>query len=336
MSEGSIKEGDVFHLNCGVTVWVVEYKNYSEILVTDGTYFKTTNGHALKSCRVRWWDQAGNRIYKKPEDKISKDAKTQVLHRYKIGQRYMGKHEHFTVLEIEDEHVLVKFDRGIVKRYTHLTVLKQEWISGGKKILNLVGEKYELNCGTIVTVVEVVDCNMVKVTDGIKTRECRISKLKSGKERWYNYKKTERKSKIGKIIETRQFGKYTVVCEFEDRSVGVIWEETKNFQICKETSKTLRDESLIGNFLNAKDHYVYAAIFNGEIVYIGRGTHSRYLHVLSGASSSKYLNMLHFQEEKVIVGIVQDGLSKKESMQMEKYYLSKYKPVGNKIIPKFD
>lgn len=77
-------------------------------------------------------------------------------------------------------------------------------------------------------------------------------------------------------------------------------------------------------------YIVYEVRHEGIPVYIGSGLEDRYLHVRSGKSHSVDLNRLFFTDpDNVVVTILRDGLTKEESLEIEKEYIQAYSPIYN-------
>lgn len=80
------------------------------------------------------------------------------------------------------------------------------------------------------------------------------------------------------------------------------------------------------------EYYVYFAICDSDVVYIGSGKGDRYKHVNSGTSSCWLLNKLYFQNKTIICVRVVKGLTKEDSMSIEQILVESIKPLGNKSI----
>lgn len=78
-----------------------------------------------------------------------------------------------------------------------------------------------------------------------------------------------------------------------------------------------------------KKHSVYQAKIDGEIVYIGSGARGREKHCNSGCSHVYEMNRLHFLGVEIKVTIIHHGLSKQESLSIEKELITKYQPKYN-------
>ena len=80
-------------------------------------------------------------------------------------------------------------------------------------------------------------------------------------------------------------------------------------------------------------YIIYEVLHNGIPIYIGSGLQGvRHLHVKSGASHVPALNKLFFEDaDNMIVNILRDGLSKEESLELEKSYILAIKPEFNTV-----
>lgn len=81
--------------------------------------------------------------------------------------------------------------------------------------------------------------------------------------------------------------------------------------------------------------YVYAAMHQGSIVYVGKGTSNRWKHCTSGKSTSYYLNFLHFQGEDVTVKIICPNLTEATANKVEQELIYRISPQGNSQHPSF-
>jgi hypothetical protein len=86
-----------------------------------------------------------------------------------------------------------------------------------------------------------------------------------------------------------------------------------------------------GEQLTPNGNYVYAAVNEGEVVYIGKGKGKRWQHCTSGISSNYHLNRLHFDGANVEVRIVHDNLSSDCCEALEAYLIAYHRPAGNSV-----
>lgn len=80
-----------------------------------------------------------------------------------------------------------------------------------------------------------------------------------------------------------------------------------------------------------RDYYVYAGYSEGELVYIGRGSGNRKLHLNSGVSHVYEANKLHFLGKQVEIKIIKDKLDLNDSKQLEKFEIIKNTPKWNVV-----
>lgn len=76
---------------------------------------------------------------------------------------------------------------------------------------------------------------------------------------------------------------------------------------------------------------VYKAVVLGETVYIGSGALGREKHCASGCSHVYELNKYHFEGVHIEVSVIKKGLTKEESLQIEKELIQKIRPRFNKV-----
>lgn len=78
------------------------------------------------------------------------------------------------------------------------------------------------------------------------------------------------------------------------------------------------------------NYVVYEVCYLGKCVYIGSGEKGRENHALSGKSSSVKLNELFFKDkENMSVLVLRDGLSKEESLELERDFIMANEPEFN-------
>ena len=86
---------------------------------------------------------------------------------------------------------------------------------------------------------------------------------------------------------------------------------------------------------NIKEHKqlyeVYEVLYKGVPVYIGSGIQGiRHLHAKSGASHNVELNKLFFEDpDYLVVQILRTDLTKEESLELEKEYITATQPKFN-------
>lgn len=78
------------------------------------------------------------------------------------------------------------------------------------------------------------------------------------------------------------------------------------------------------------DYIVYEVRLNNIPIYIGSGKKGREEHVKSGSSHNPELNKLFFTKpHEMVVTVIREGLSKEESLEMEKGYILALQPELN-------
>lgn len=83
------------------------------------------------------------------------------------------------------------------------------------------------------------------------------------------------------------------------------------------------------------DYVVYEVAYKDKVVYIGSGTKDRSLHPVSGKSNNVELNRLYFTDpDNLKVTIIREGLTKEESLEMEKGFIMATEPIYNKVYTK--
>lgn len=78
------------------------------------------------------------------------------------------------------------------------------------------------------------------------------------------------------------------------------------------------------------DYVVYEVLYNNDLVYVGSGKWGRQFHTVSGVSHSYELNKLHFTDPlNVTLSVIKDGMTKEDSLTLEKYIIRTKKPTFN-------
>ena len=78
-----------------------------------------------------------------------------------------------------------------------------------------------------------------------------------------------------------------------------------------------------------KHWYVYIAVYNGEVVYIGKGKESRYEHINSGVSNCYEANRVHFEGGEVECSLYASFVYESDALTFEKDLILEYKPAWN-------
>ena len=75
------------------------------------------------------------------------------------------------------------------------------------------------------------------------------------------------------------------------------------------------------------NHIVYMAMYRDTCMYIGSGKPDRHKHINSGISHCYQANKHHFRGEVCDIEIPYKGLSKEDSLRIEKELISEIKPI---------
>lgn len=78
-------------------------------------------------------------------------------------------------------------------------------------------------------------------------------------------------------------------------------------------------------------YYVYTGNVNGEVLYVGKGYGSRYLHLNSGCSNVYEANKLHFSGTTIEVSKVFKCKTSSEALEFESHLISELSPSWNKV-----
>lgn len=199
------------------------------------------------------------------------------------------------------------------------------------------GTAFTLKCGTTVFIAEYINNSNVIVSDGKFSKKTSMYALRQGSTLWRppneirpriknkrggNVEELISIIKVGDIYQSNNHGKFKIVSVNGFLKVGIVFENTLNFQFTNANAirtGAVADAGSWGNNLKASSNYVYIATLDGKVVYVGRGSGDRYQHCNSGTSSSYYLNTLHFSGKFVTVGVVKDNLSLEDSHQEAGY-----------------
>lgn len=290
----SVAIGELFELNCGVTVEVIKYENPKNITVTDGIIAAIAEASQLRR-GVLAWKRDGKFIKtycrlrnarnkpKVPRKYIEKGFKSRSLRSGPVE-----------VIEVIGDTIRIRFeDTGHIKDYK---------FSKNFKIERTLDTEKTRSVPTFIR-------KHLPIPERWPIGSCHDSS-KHGK---FKILKIENCSSI--LIEWQTSGETQIATS----------------QQLKEGS--VRDLSRSGNYLNASGHYIYIAKHQNEIVYVGKGCGSRYTHCNSGRSSSYYLNKLHFMGEDVSVEILIQDLEDEESLIFERYLIALLKPKANVSVP---
>lgn len=95
-----------------------------------------------------------------------------------------------------------------------------------------------------------------------------------------------------------------------------------------EFTKAMTDPAIITLFHiiyeDLRSYYVYEALVNGEVKYVGKGKGDRLLHVSSGRSSSKKLNAVVLNGGSVEVRKISENLLEEDALSIERETVRQY------------
>lgn len=299
--ENPAKVGDKFITKNGVEVEIVLYNNYKDVLVSDGVLTRKSCVRDLRNGDAYW--PTGPKLAPKPRKPHVHAPREDGLNnglpkKYKAGA------------EFETE----RFGKFLITEVSQDGWLKVRFHNTGHEKSYKASPKFHPS---------IVNDDSLKATEE-KPKYIRKHPVLS--ERW----------PVGSIHSSRMHGQFKILEVNGCLDIVIRWEDTGHIQTT--TSSTLKvrgpkDESVVGNYLGAQGHYVYYAMHDGRIVYIGIGKGARYSHCTSGKSSCYYLNKLHFEKQQVSVGILIDKLSRDVVAALERYCILKILPEGNVAIP---
>jgi hypothetical protein len=78
-------------------------------------------------------------------------------------------------------------------------------------------------------------------------------------------------------------------------------------------------------------YYVYIAVCEDEVIYVGKGNSIRWTHCINGKSDNVELNRLFFESKYVSVFILADQLLSSVALDLELAYIRKLKPKFNRV-----
>jgi hypothetical protein len=194
-----------------------------------------------------------------------------------------------------------------------------------------VGQEFVIADGTIVRVMgkKVKSGAYYLVCEDSHLNECSLkaSEVIKCKAYWplsESYRERYR-VKIGERVLSEYDGYYKILKQ-ESNRVLIQWENTSRI--------TYVNIAFIGNSWvrdKIEGHYVYAATYNNEIVYVGKGQDNRWLHCTSGVSHVYELNKLHFEGKEVTVEIIKEDMTADEAFKFERELIEKINPPFNKV-----
>lgn len=264
-------------------------------------------------------------------------------------EKYMGKEFLLncgitvTVIDYEDSyHITVQGPdgRSRVCRSGDLNNGEVDWFGRVKDYSTVeVGQEFKTFCGTNIKVLEYLSKGSILVEDAEGHKKMVSSNaLKNGCVRWSEFRLTRTPRGAGIKVG----GKFMLTCGEEVTVTALSVGGTKRATIEDSfgNSKMAAASAVVSGFVSwpwregklaGKGHYVYFVVYEAEVVYIGKGRDSRYLHPNSGTSSSYGLNKLHFEGKSVEVFLHRDNMSDSEALQEEKLQIALHKPRFNNL-----
>lgn len=103
-------------------------------------------------------------------------------------------------------------------------------------------------------------------------------------------------------------------------------------RVTEESKAAVRE--FLGDIELAHKHegfYVYIAVFEDVVYYVGKGSKSRYTHCNSGKSGNADLNRLHFAGVKFDVYVFEDRLEEEAAFAIEAELIKQLKPRFNSV-----
>lgn len=101
--------------------------------------------------------------------------------------------------------------------------------------------------------------------------------------------------------------------------------------LCSPTNEDIESISYFMNRLNSNllfglslRNYVYMAVVDGTIKYIGKGDTLRWKHCISGVSHVKMLNRDFFSGRKIDVYIIKAGMTNEDALKLESELIANF------------
>lgn len=255
-----------------------------------------------------------------------------------IGDKFTLKcGTELTILgRVNANYVLVCDEKGN-ERSVQLTNLSRGKVRWGRPTSAKIGDRFESNNYGWCEVIAVSGKSYtIRFDNTGGTREhIAFHLLRDGDYRDYEAPKHMPSSDtyyIGSRWESNICGWATVTEFLSNEKITVEFDETKN-RACVSGGK-LRSGQFSDKIKRRRDKpcksYVYVAYYEGEVVYVGKGYGTRYLHCNSGTSHCYELNKLHFEGKEVEVIILADGLYDADAKSLESEIIADLKPRHNK------
>lgn len=258
-----------------------------------------------------------------------------------------------TVVEVLPKQWIIVEDECGNRKKTTIYRLREGVLGweefGVKKVTNLlpsveIGRTFEMLSGVTLEVIGYNNARDIIVKDSEGNSKSTTSrKLKQGKVEWSEFgapvvTKAFLTYKVGDIYNSKRYGNFEILCAKSSTEITVRWQNTGFVQVkCQHHSikhGTLKDKSLKRyKHLDKGEerYYVYMVYEKDNLVYIGKGTRLRYLHVNSGTSHCKKMNEKHFQGVYFTVKFFIENVSNKEASSIEKMLIVDLKPDYNTV-----
>jgi hypothetical protein len=114
----------------------------------------------------------------------------------------------------------------------------------------------------------------------------------------------------------------------------LFWIKSNYFKIMQQDRDIKKYKEAIEDFAEEHNYEVYLAFNDKDNLYVGSGLAGRHKHCTSGCSHVVELNKEILAGNKVETVIVADGLTKRNSLEIEKLNILLFKPLYNKKISK--
>jgi len=322
--------GERFLLNCGVWVEVIEAKSNDKLIVQskDGTT-KPANATQLRSGSLGWFGKKKAIGATKPKvgDNYTLNCGVEVTIKDYYNCFRIG---------VEDSQGNYKYVSSEFLRSGEVS-----WAEFGVSIASMnmpkVGDRFESKRYGWYTVTEVLNTKAIYVTFDNTGRVVKTSnayvKVGDVSDRGLHRIRALADFEIGVWYLSNKYGRFRILNIPNAADITVEWEDTGNIQRGVRSEKILRksivDQKAKESLITPQGCYVYIVRRAGELVYIGKGTGSRFNHVTSGTSHCYDLNRHHFLGDILDIEIYKDSLEEDDSLILEESLIRELKPKYN-------
>lgn len=327
-----VRVGDKFILMDGTEVIVDKYEGATKVTIKDhiGNY-KTVQAARLRTGRVLWTTSMF------PEH----------IAGVKVGDEFLLRCGAYVVVtHYKNSSKVTVEDSNGNSKITTTTALKRGQVNWaefgfpyhfGAEPRIMVGDKFQLSCGMSVTVTNYENSKKITVSDDSGNFKIVYgSRLRKGDVSWHQFgiSSTKQRTAVGDMFMLNCGVEVTIV-EYRNCSTVVVEDSEGNSRTTDSASlrngTTSWRQFLPKTFIpSPKGHYVYIVRLCGEIIYIGSGFGRRFMHPNHGGSNNPELNRLFFfSKEPMEVTIHIEGITKQESLDLEKALITKHKPKLN-------